>query len=85
MRFLLFNVVVLGALFYLFTADRTDIQAATDNAHAVVSRAGNLANQAVDRGDNLMGKAGQLDIRVGIDNLQPYPIILIQQAFIVQV
>lgn len=58
MRFLLFNVVVLGALFYLFTADKTDIRAATDNAHAVVSRAGTLADQAVDRIDSLMGKAG---------------------------
>lgn len=57
MRFLLFNIVVFGALFYLFTADKTDIRAATDNAHAVVSRAETLANQTVDRVNTLIGKA----------------------------
>jgi len=56
MRFLLFNLVVLGALFYLFTADRADIQAATHNARAVVDRAGDMAAQAVDRIDTLVGK-----------------------------
>jgi len=33
MRFLLFNIVVAGALVFLFTSDRADLHAAADRAH----------------------------------------------------
>lgn len=37
MRFLLFNIVVAGALVFLFTSDRADLHAAADRAHDVAS------------------------------------------------
>ncbi|MBE0529635.1 MAG: hypothetical protein IH626_02340 [Rhodospirillales bacterium] len=56
MRFLMFNVVVFGALFYLFTEDKVEIVAVTDNAHAMVSRAGTLVNHAVEKVNSMIGK-----------------------------
>ncbi|MFT5487381.1 MAG: hypothetical protein ACI9JL_002657 [Paracoccaceae bacterium] len=37
MRFLLFNIVVAGALAFLFTSDKADLQAAADRAHDAAS------------------------------------------------
>lgn len=37
MRFLLFNIVVAGALVFLFTSDRADLHAAADRAHDAAS------------------------------------------------
>ena len=48
MRFLLFNLVVAGALFYLFTADREDIRSVAGTAHATVNQVEDLAYTAVD-------------------------------------
>jgi hypothetical protein len=49
MRFLIFNAVVVAALFYLFNADRDDIASAADTAHSVIARAQDAASSAVDR------------------------------------
>ena len=48
MRFLLFNLVVAGALFYLFTADRSDIHGVASTAHATVDQVEELTYTAVD-------------------------------------
>ena len=48
MRFLLFNLVVVGALFYLFTADRNDINAVAGKAHATVAQVEEITATAVD-------------------------------------
>ena len=37
MRFLLFNIVVAGALVFLFSSDRADLHAAADRAHDVAT------------------------------------------------
>lgn len=37
MKFLLFNIVVAGALIFLFTSDRADLHAAADRAHDAAS------------------------------------------------
>lgn len=37
MRFLLFNIVVAGALIFLFTSDKADLHAAADRAHDAAS------------------------------------------------
>lgn len=37
MRFLLFNIVVAGALVFLFTSDKADLHAAADRAHDTAS------------------------------------------------
>ena len=54
MKFLLFNALVIGALFYLFNADRSDIASVADSAHAVVAKAENVAAKAVDQVDGFM-------------------------------
>ena len=51
MRFLLFNLVVVGALYYLFTADHADIQNVAANAHATVDKVERMATTAVDTVD----------------------------------
>jgi hypothetical protein len=47
MRFLLFNLVVAGALFYLFTADKTGVQSAAGAAHSVIDKIEDLATKTV--------------------------------------
>ncbi|MBL6928901.1 MAG: hypothetical protein ISR44_06985 [Rhodospirillales bacterium] len=54
MKFLLFNALVIGALFYLFNADRSDIASVADQAHAVVASAENVAANAVEQVDGFM-------------------------------
>ncbi len=55
MRFLLFNLVVAGALFYLFTADREDIHSVAGTAHATVNQVEDLAYTAVDTVNDFIG------------------------------
>ena len=54
MRFLLFNLVVAGALFYLFTADRDDIRNVASTAHATVDQMEELTYTAVDTVNGLV-------------------------------
>ncbi len=49
MRFLIFNGVVIAALFYLFNVDQTDLQSAADKAHSMIGKAGTAATQVVER------------------------------------
>ncbi len=59
MRFLLFNLVVAGALFYLFTADRDDIRGVASSAHATLDQMEELTYTAVDTVNGFMEeKAG---------------------------
>lgn len=47
MRFLLFNIVVAGALVFLFTSDRADLHAAADRAHAAANDIKSKAFEAI--------------------------------------
>ena len=47
MKFLLFNLVVAGALFYLFAADKTGAQSAAGAAHSVIDQIEGLATKTV--------------------------------------
>jgi len=67
MKFLLFNALVIGALFYLFNADRSDIASVADSAHAVVAKAENVAAQAVDQVDGFMHR----DVETGAEAVGP--------------
>ncbi len=49
MRFLLFNMVVLGALGYLFVADEKSIQETTEQAQEAIMSVRELANAAMDK------------------------------------
>ena len=59
MRFLVFNIVVFGALFYLFTADRGDIHAVADRAHAAVDRIEDAAARTVDKVNGFIDQRGR--------------------------
>ena len=48
MRFLLFNLVVVGALGYLFIANGNDIQKVADTAHTTVAQVAQIATTVVD-------------------------------------
>ncbi len=61
MKFLLFNALVIGALFYLFNADRSDIASVADQAHAVVASAENVAGKAVDQVDGFMHREAEVE------------------------
>lgn len=61
MKFLLFNALVIGALFYLFNADKSDIASVADTAHAVVARAENVAADAVDKVDGFMHRDTEVE------------------------
>ncbi|MCG8511548.1 MAG: hypothetical protein MI741_20230 [Rhodospirillales bacterium] len=63
MRFLIFNAVVIAALFYLFNADKDDIASVADRAHAVVARAQDAASTAAERVQEL-SKTEQLRQRL---------------------
>jgi hypothetical protein len=56
MKFLVFNLIVVGALGYLFTADRGDIRSVADTAHAAVERVESLAVDTVDKVNGFVGK-----------------------------
>ena len=47
MKFLLFNLVVAGALFYLFAADKTGAQSAAGAAHSAIDQIEGLATKTV--------------------------------------
>jgi hypothetical protein len=54
MKFLLFNLVVAGALVYLFTADRADVQAAADRVYETAGDIKAVARSAVGKGRELL-------------------------------
>ncbi len=72
MRFLVFNIVVFGALFYLFTADRGDIHAVADRAHAAVDRIEDAAARTVDKVNGFIDQRGRELPRLREE--QPHPI-----------
>jgi hypothetical protein len=54
MKFLLFNLVVAGALVYLFTADRADVHMAADRVYETADEIKSVARNAVDQGRKLL-------------------------------
>ena len=49
MKFLLFNLVVAGALVYLFTADRADVHMAADKVYEAAGDIKSVARNAVGK------------------------------------
>jgi hypothetical protein len=54
MKFLMFNLVVAGALVYLFTADRADVHAAADRVYETADGIKSAARDAVGKGRELL-------------------------------
>ena len=54
MKFLLFNLVVAGALVYLFTADRADVHMAADKVYEAADEIKAVARNAVGKGRKLL-------------------------------
>ena len=54
MKFLMFNLVVAGALVYLFTADRADVHAAADRVYETADGIKSVARDAVGKGRELL-------------------------------
>ena len=54
MKFLLFNLVVAGALVYLFTADRADVHMAADKVYEAAGDIKSVARNAVGKGRKLL-------------------------------
>jgi hypothetical protein len=54
MKFLMFNLVVAGALVYLFTADRADVHAAADRVYETADEIKSVARNAVGKGRRLL-------------------------------
>ena len=57
MKFLIFNLTVAAALFYLVTADRTEFQVAAGRVHDVAGEIKSMAERAVDKGRNMLGRS----------------------------
>ena len=72
MRFLVFNIVVFGALFYLFTADRGDIHAVADRAHAAVDRIEDAAARTVDKVNGIIDRKTRNLPRLREEPRQPF-------------
>ncbi len=58
MKFLMFNLVVAGALVYLFTADRADVHAAADRVYETADEIKTVARNAVGKGRRLLQSDG---------------------------
>lgn len=54
MKFLMFNLVVAGALVYLFTAERADVHAAADRIYETADEIKSVARNAVGKGRRLL-------------------------------
>ncbi len=54
MKFLIFNLTVAAALFYLVTADRAEFQAAAGRVHDVAGEIKSMAEDAVDKGRKVL-------------------------------
>ncbi|MBK19966.1 MAG: hypothetical protein CMM52_14130 [Rhodospirillaceae bacterium] len=49
MKFLAFNLAVGAALFFLFTADKSDIQSAVNQAHGLAEQVKEIARKSIDQ------------------------------------
>lgn len=56
MKFLIFNLTVAAALFYLVSADRTEFQVAAGRVHDVAGEIKSVAERAVDKGRNMLAR-----------------------------
>ncbi len=56
MKFLIFNLTVAAALFYLVTADRSEFQVAAGRVHDVAGEIKTMAKDAVDEGRRMLGR-----------------------------
>ena len=57
MKFLIFNLAVAAALFYLISADRTEFQVAAGRVHDAAGEIKSMAVSAVDKGRNMLDRA----------------------------
>lgn len=57
MKFLIFNIAILGALYYLFTADANGVRDMTSSAHQAVDRIETIASSAVEEARKLASKS----------------------------
>lgn len=69
MRFLIFNGVVIAALFYLFNADQADLRNAADTAHSMIDKAGSAATQVVAKTRDFVNR----DEPERIEKIEPEP------------
>ena len=70
MRFLIFNGVVIAALFYLFNADQSDLRGAADTAHSMIDKAGTAATQVVAKTRDFVTQ----DEPERIEKIEPQPV-----------
>ncbi len=56
MKFLIFNLTVAAALFYLVTADRSEFQAAAGRVHDAAGEIKSMAEDAMDKGRKALEK-----------------------------
>ncbi len=57
MKFLIFNLTVAAALFYLINADRTEFQVAAGRVHDAAGEIKSMAERAVDKGRNMLDRS----------------------------
>ncbi len=57
MKFLIFNLTVAAALFYLINADRAEFQVAAGRVHDVAGEIKSMAERAVDTGRNMLDRS----------------------------
>lgn len=57
MKFLIFNLTVAAALFYLVTADRAEFQVAAGRVHDAAGEIKSMAVRAVDKGRNMLDQS----------------------------
>lgn len=56
MKFLIFNLTVAAALFYLINADRTEFQVAAGRVHDAAGEIKSMAVRAVDKGRDMLDR-----------------------------
>ena len=64
MRFLLFNIVVAGALVFLFSSDRADLHAAADRAHDAANGIKSKAFEVIGAGETVKPGSTVIPVRV---------------------
>lgn len=57
MKFLIFNLTVAAALFYLISADRAEFQAAAGRVHDAAGEIKSMAERAVDKGRRMLDQS----------------------------
>lgn len=57
MKFLIFNLTVAAALFYLISADRAEFQVAAGRVHDAAGEIKSMAERAVDKGRNMLDQS----------------------------